>query len=351
MKVSITNFQSIKKADLQLGGLTLIVGPSNAGKSAILRSLEAALFNVPGNDFVTTGKSHTQVSIQFDSGVDLDYMKSKSTVYKVGGKEYSAVGRGQLSLIKDLGFYALEEGSLSVKPQFSLQHDPPFLVSSYYPGSLTSAIFANLNGAVFLGKAKHINEKALKTKSAESNLYAKELSKAEKILSRFAHWKNTSDLHASVLTKYNRLKEVEKYHLLVQSDTGFITKTKGALDEAKSNLSKISTEVLDRNCQTLKSAKQQITVAQALKKILIALKDFLFAAKNALEKSAKYSDSISKKKVLIQAIGSYLSLKEGVNQDEFLLEDAKNSLDAIAVELAKFKSCPLCGARKEHEHV
>ena len=41
--LEISNFQSVEKADIQLGGFTVIVGPSNSGKSALLRALRAVV--------------------------------------------------------------------------------------------------------------------------------------------------------------------------------------------------------------------------------------------------------------------------------------------------------------------
>ncbi|MFS9669294.1 ATP-dependent nuclease, partial [Klebsiella pneumoniae] len=43
VQLSITNFRSIKSADLQFDGHTLLVGPNNVGKSTICEALDLVL--------------------------------------------------------------------------------------------------------------------------------------------------------------------------------------------------------------------------------------------------------------------------------------------------------------------
>ena len=50
LKVTIENFQSISKGELEFTqGINIIVGQSNSGKSAILRALKGAVLNTSGS--------------------------------------------------------------------------------------------------------------------------------------------------------------------------------------------------------------------------------------------------------------------------------------------------------------
>lgn len=66
-QVSIRNFQSLKKVDLELGPFTVIVGNSATGKSAFIRALKAVASNVRGTSLVTSGESALSVSVQSET--------------------------------------------------------------------------------------------------------------------------------------------------------------------------------------------------------------------------------------------------------------------------------------------
>ena len=52
LKVTVEDFQSIDKAELEVSGFTCLTGKSNIGKSALLRALNAAMKNLPANSFI-----------------------------------------------------------------------------------------------------------------------------------------------------------------------------------------------------------------------------------------------------------------------------------------------------------
>jgi len=70
-RLIIENFQSHQKTivDLgQVGELTTIVGPSDSGKTAILRALRLLLFNTPLGTDIRVGSSFVRVSAEYSSG-------------------------------------------------------------------------------------------------------------------------------------------------------------------------------------------------------------------------------------------------------------------------------------------
>jgi DNA repair ATPase RecN len=66
--LDIANYQSHEKTHLELGNLTVIVGQSSSGKSAVTRALKALAYNQTGKDFITTGKQTAQISATTDKG-------------------------------------------------------------------------------------------------------------------------------------------------------------------------------------------------------------------------------------------------------------------------------------------
>lgn len=66
--LKVRDFQSLAQVELELGQLTVIVGASNSGKSAVVRALQAALFNRSGGEFVREGAESCRVELAFAGG-------------------------------------------------------------------------------------------------------------------------------------------------------------------------------------------------------------------------------------------------------------------------------------------
>lgn len=79
-KLLIENFQSHEQTEICFSPhLNVLVGPSDSGKSAILRALRWVLFNTPrGNDFVQTGKKQCKVSLTLSNGTEIVRMRGTS---------------------------------------------------------------------------------------------------------------------------------------------------------------------------------------------------------------------------------------------------------------------------------
>lgn len=144
MRLLITDFQSLGHVDLDVKGLTVIVGPSNRGKSALVRAVEAALFNKPGDEFVRTGKKRAVVEVYnaptTDGTVLLDLKWTKGggkNVYEIGGPDkdvYTKVGQGTPPPVTEAGYRDVWIGDKDrkkgewLRPQVSSQHDRLFLL-------------------------------------------------------------------------------------------------------------------------------------------------------------------------------------------------------------------------------
>ncbi|MCR4430582.1 MAG: AAA family ATPase [Tepidanaerobacteraceae bacterium] len=69
-RIKLINFQSHKNSEIILDkGLTVILGPTDQGKSAIIRALKWVLYNEPrGTDFITVGCKYCAVTIEMNNG-------------------------------------------------------------------------------------------------------------------------------------------------------------------------------------------------------------------------------------------------------------------------------------------
>ncbi|WP_313756509.1 AAA family ATPase [Tissierella sp.] len=79
-KVILKNFQSHKNSIIEFDNqLNVIIGPSDSGKTAILRGIKWALYNEPSGDyFIREGTSECSVTLMFNDGTKIKRYRSKS---------------------------------------------------------------------------------------------------------------------------------------------------------------------------------------------------------------------------------------------------------------------------------
>lgn len=91
-QIELTDFQCHKSLTLNLGKITTLVGPSDSGKSAIIRALDWAIFNNGKKALlIRRGAKTASVTITVDAHTVTRTTKDNS--YVVDGTELSAIGR------------------------------------------------------------------------------------------------------------------------------------------------------------------------------------------------------------------------------------------------------------------
>ena len=137
--VILENFQSHKYSIIEFNeGLNVIVGPSDTGKSAIIRGIKWALYNEPAGDyFIREGERDCTVTLEFSDNTKVKRYRSKSkNVYiliKNDGEEIKYEGFGTSvpqEIIDEIGIekiYLDSEESNSIN--LGEQLEGPFLLS------------------------------------------------------------------------------------------------------------------------------------------------------------------------------------------------------------------------------
>ena len=130
--ISVRDFQSLAEVDLELGPLTVIVGPGNSGKTAAVRALRALAFNRTGSDFIRHGQAMSVVIVETAEGGRIAWVKDKTTArYMVGDRELTKMAGAVPEEVSDvLGIRRLEvEAGTQAVPQIHSQFDSPFLIA------------------------------------------------------------------------------------------------------------------------------------------------------------------------------------------------------------------------------
>ena len=137
-KIRIQNFQAHTDETIKFGKKnTTIVGPSDAGKSAIIRALYWIFFNRPSGDaFIRKGAKFVRVVVWLD-GHKIERKKSKtSNLYVLDGKRYKAFGSAVPEPIQNV--LCISELN------FQNQHDAPFWFS-LSPGQVSKSLNEIIN--------------------------------------------------------------------------------------------------------------------------------------------------------------------------------------------------------------
>lgn len=123
VSLTLENFQCHKHLEVDLRSrLVSITGPSDVGKSAILRALRWVCLNEAPDDLIRQGAKQSTVTLVLSTGDVIQRIKGTSNFYKLNDKQFSAVGRGEPP--QDItNLLQLTEFN------FQAQHDSPFWFS------------------------------------------------------------------------------------------------------------------------------------------------------------------------------------------------------------------------------
>lgn len=135
--IKLINFQSHRDTLINLAGLgylTVITGPSDSGKTAIIRALRWVCYNVPqGDGFIFNAEDKCTVSLVYEDGTMVERIRSRGGInrYIVNGQTFEGFGTGvPLEVQKATGIRKLEIGDQSFLLNLSEQLDGPFLGKS-----------------------------------------------------------------------------------------------------------------------------------------------------------------------------------------------------------------------------
>ena len=137
--VILENFQSHKYSSIDFDeALNIIIGPSDSGKTAIIRGIKWVLYNEPlGDFFIRQGENEASVTLVFSDNTKVKRLRSKSKnlyiLYKKNGEEIRFEGFGlniPEEIIEEIGIRKIELDSNETNTiNIAEQLEGPFLLS------------------------------------------------------------------------------------------------------------------------------------------------------------------------------------------------------------------------------
>lgn len=227
-EIEFKNYQSIADAKIELAdGITVLIGPSDSGKSAFFRGTRDFWYNSSGDGFVTAGAKKATVqkgNVRWEKGKTINR-------YVVDENVFDGVGRGVVppEAIKQTRIREVEFGEgikrrLNIAEQFGI----PFMIGER--GSDNAKIIGSLSGIgiVFNALREATGDHNRARKEQESA--KKEIEKAEERIQQYGYLDEVSKLLEDVTTK---LEAVQQKQLLVSNIKKLLARAKEQAEMAR----------------------------------------------------------------------------------------------------------------------
>lgn len=353
MIVKIKDFNCIEDMELEFHpGFTILQGPSNSGKSSVIKAIENTIFNQSGTTNVRQGQSNYKVGIKKgDNTVSL--IKGKNSKYKINENIYEKFGVGQLTEVADiLNIRETILGGEKVRLNFSKQLSYPFLLDKT-PGQLYKFIVDSSESESLSNVLKDINkdiktsEKSIVQNEAQLDLLINQQSQLQSNL------KNSSE----IIKISNQILELDS----INSNINKLIALKDTYNSCKKdrihldNLYKKLSFPLDlASLETTYTSYTNIESLYDKYKTLIKNKNILSSYFNrlSLDFDIGQLDKLEEDYIsLLKLVNEYTASKRDLNKYNIELNDLNQALMQEQEKLNTFDICPLCGSRINHEEV
>lgn len=227
-KITLKNFQSFADSEVELSpGFSAIVGPSNLGKSALIRAIKALARNAPAPGLVREGTKELSVSAEFASGTIEQLTKgAKKSVYDLtypDGRTINHAKAGANSVpdeVAELWQLPAPDGR---ELAFATQHEPPFLLAE--PASAVAKVLGDLTNAAVLMQAVQEANKRRSVALADEKARTREVDETREEL--LTH-KGLSARVKAVETSERALSVAKDAYYRFSTVTGLLSEFSGA---------------------------------------------------------------------------------------------------------------------------
>jgi exonuclease SbcC len=184
-RITLDNYMSHARTVIEPApGLTVIVGPNNCGKSAIVSALQTLRGDNDGDFMVRHGEKTCQVTVETDDGNTITWRrKGKSVSYVLDGVEVHRVGRGNLpdnlNALLRLPKVNHPNGEKQFDVHFGDQKSPIFLIDRE---SDTAAFFSTASDAEKLLEMQKRHKDKVRDARREHQKYTTESAQVDALL-------------------------------------------------------------------------------------------------------------------------------------------------------------------------
>ncbi len=223
-RLILETFMSHKLTTIELSeGLTVLTGPNNCGKSAIVAALQTLADNPRGSGYVMRhGEKVARITVETDDDHVVTWQRKKTPSYIIDGEDVHRVGTDlpeDLSGILRLGKVEIEPGKTKVEYDihFGDQKSPIFLLNE--PGSYAAAFFASSSDATHLLAMQALHRSRVKENKAKSKLLTAE---TERVSAKLKQFDPVDELDTRVKTAEQTFQKITNTSQQIQTLTDLI---------------------------------------------------------------------------------------------------------------------------------
>jgi DNA repair ATPase RecN len=186
--IKAINFQSLQDVEVEFGKLTVIVGASSSGKSALTRAMKAVTSNSLDSDNITKGSKKSAVSLKTENAtVTIERETGHSSVYKIAkssGEESSYPKSNRQVPTEVTEVLGISPSTKEVESiNFAGQFDTPYLLKE--GASAVARVLGELTNVSTIFAAVREASRRAKNASGLVNLRKKDQSK---LLDQISHY-------------------------------------------------------------------------------------------------------------------------------------------------------------------
>lgn len=221
--VELTDFQSWRSLQMELGQVTMLVGRGNSGKTAIARAIEYALTNQSGDSFIREGAPRCQVGLAFVGTDGEEHAllwtkeRGKGAEYLLDGMSFTKTGAtvpAEVAALTGIREISIDK-TTSILPQLQGQFDPPFILGE--SGSKIARIIGKLTKLNVLVTAQLACKNDASIATQEAKRWRVQAADVEERLSRIpdtaALWTEGNELNdreEALQTRHEDLARAER---------------------------------------------------------------------------------------------------------------------------------------------
>ena len=170
-KIILENFMSHGRTEIDLApGLTVLTGPNNCGKSAVVAALQTLATNGRTTHVTRHGQQVCRITVETDDDHTIVWERNKNTVkYNLDGEDIHRVGTSIPDSLHDLLRLDRVHADLGKTTHeydihFGQQKSPVFLLDE--TGSRAASFFASSSDAARLVEMQHVHRANLRDRKA-----------------------------------------------------------------------------------------------------------------------------------------------------------------------------------------
>lgn len=317
-RLDVQNVQSIADVSLELGAITLIVGPSNLGKSAIYRALDILVHNNFRSHRQRRNTNNMRIALYKETGEYAAYIRNgKTQYYNLNGVDFTKIGKNQPKEIQDFfGMAPIQfDTDLQLDFNFQQQKSSPFLISlsGFELGKVFGKLI-NLELLMYATKEVSKDEMGTKDKVAKQEVLIKS---AEDFILENSIIETKYFLSKRLKALYSEYKEVNSRYQKLKDLICKIEQTKSTINESERVLS----------IQTIQSVENfDFSRANQLKYLIFSVEKCLYNRDFYSRFDFSFLDTFASKDTLYSSLYSLL-LK---------LYQSKDTSTRVASILAEF---------------